>query len=116
MEGRAAARNRHHDQGLLGDTSRAALEDLVAGCLRKPWVTALRRGRRRLLAQSRQALQVGAASSDLPPDPTIDAVPDCTGLLPVPPRLCPACNKAMLTCLQILERPPPFLRSFRAHA
>lgn len=186
-----------HGQGLLGDTSRAALEDLVARCLRQPWVVFAKppfdgadavltylarythrvaisnhrlvsldhqrvrfrfkdyRGRRvrhqelpltefarrfllhvlprrfvriryygllahgcrrRLLAQSRQALQVGAASSDLLPNPTMDAVHDCTGLLPVPPRLCPACNKAMLTCVQILERPPPFLRRVRAHA
>jgi hypothetical protein len=183
-----------HGQGLLGQMSHAALEDLVARCLQKPWVVFAKppfdgpdsvltylarythrvaisnhrlvslddqrvrfrfkdyRGRRvrhqelplaefarrfllhvlprrfvriryygllahgcrrRMLSQCRLALQGHAEASPSEPAPPPDSLSVLQNLLPVPPRLCPACKKAMLACVEVLERPPPFLRSFR---
>ncbi len=70
--------------------------------------------RRRLLTRCREALEAGVESCDAAPAPASDPLPDFHGLVPDPPRLCPACRSAMLACVQVLERSPPFLRRSRA--
>ena len=78
-------RVRHQELPLTEFARRFLLHVLPPRFVRIRYYGILAHGcRSRLLARSRQALQVGAASSDLPPDPPMDAVHDCTGLLPLP--------------------------------
>lgn len=71
--------------------------------------------RRRMLSRSRLALQAPVDHADPLPAPPSGPGQFVDQLLPVPPRLCPACKKAMLACVQVLQRPPPFLRAPHAH-
>ena len=109
-------RVRHQQLPLAEFARRFLLHVLPRGFVRIRYYGLLAHGcRRRMLPRCRLALETPVDHAD--PLPAPPASPDqfVDPLLPVPPRLCPACKKTMLACVQILERPPPFLRAPHAH-
>jgi len=89
---------------------RFLLHTLPRGFVRIRYYGFLAHGcRARLLPRCRAALEPGSSSS---PEPAGSSSPDPAAslhdLLPRTPRLCPLCKAALLRCVQVLERPPPF--------
>ena len=71
--------------------------------------------RTRLLASCRQAL--GQPMSDAQPETVPAKDGEIVGyLLPTGLRLCPNCQRGVLRCVQVLERPPPYTRPRRVAA
>lgn len=97
-------------------TRRFLLHVLPKGFVRIRYYGFLANGcRQRLLASCRVALDQ--------PDPSIAPDAECpqqgevfTDLLPTGLRLCPRCNRGLLRCVQVLERPPPYRRPRRVAA
>jgi hypothetical protein len=106
-------RTRHLELGLHEFARRFLLHVLPRRFVRIRYYGFLANGcRQRRIAQCLQAL--GAPARDPAPESdALSVIPlavSVVGLLPTPTRLCPACCSAPMSCVQLLERPPPFLR------
>ena len=75
--------------------------------------------RRRMLPRCRAAITGDPDPRDPPATPSTSQ-PQALGpdshLLPVRPRICPACGRGFMRIVQVLERPPPLRRWSRAFA